>query len=171
YRACYSKKKLGIAIVLQSDPAFRLRSTERKNSMNFNNVSLGQGVSFWKKELASAASTLEFPADRRRSAPVRSNEVQSFTFPPELFHRVEALALPLTGPVDALEPDKQPGRNPIFQVLIAEQDVDSEPDSGIRKSLVWPPGTELLDIAIMVRKSGNAPSFAFRYDSDLFEPG
>ena len=222
-----------------------------KNSMNFNNVSLGQSVSFWKKELASAPSTVEFPADRRRSAPVRSNDVQSFTFPPELFQRVEALAqremvdsfdllvatfcillsrysrqddivvgaakrvsaqhrsgelfegvlvlhcdltselnfrevlhriesamqrseahaLPFSALVDALAPNKQPGRNPIFQILIAEQDVDSEQDNGIRKSLVWPPGTEQLDIAIMVRKSGNAPSFAFRYDSDLFEPG
>ena len=219
--------------------------------MNFNSVSLGQSVLFWKKELASAPRTVEFPVDRQRSTPVGSNEIHSFTFPPELFQRIEALArremvdafdvlvaafsillsrysrqddivlgatkrvsaqpgngelfegvlvlhceltneltfrellhrigsivqgseahaLPFSALVDSLEPTNQSGRNPIFQVFFAEQDVESEPGNGVHKSLLWPPGTELLNLAVMVGKGGHATSLTFRYDSELFEPG
>lgn len=219
--------------------------------MDCNNVSLGQSVSFWKKELVSAPRTVEFPVDRPRSTPVRSNEIQSFPFPAELFQRIEALArremvdsfdvmvaafsillsrysrqddivfgtakgvsalrgngelfegvlvlhcdltkelnfrellhriesamqrseaqaVPFSALVESLALNNQSGRNPIFQVLFAEQEVGSEQGNGVHQSPLWPSGTELLDLAIMVCKWGHATSLTVRYDSKLFEPG
>ncbi|MET0399317.1 MAG: non-ribosomal peptide synthase/polyketide synthase [Longimicrobiaceae bacterium] len=99
----------------------------------------------------------------------------------ELLRRVRAASLeayshaglPFEKLVEALRPARDPGRNPLFQVMFALQDRAADPGSAGGVSLELEPvdtGTSKLDLTLfLAEERGGALSAALEYATDLFD--
>ena len=85
-------------------------------------------------------------------------------------------ALPFERLVEALAPDRDPGRHPLFQALFSLQDaIDSCPDPLLLDGLVATPidvplRTSKLDLALVLVRDGARLQGVLEYATDLFTP-
>lgn len=86
--------------------------------------------------------------------------------------------LPFDKLVEALHPDRDPGRMPLFQVMFALQDL---PNRGAGDSLVFGPGLvarsmpldspgSKFDMTVYLSRSNHGLEVTWQYNTDLFEP-
>lgn len=99
----------------------------------------------------------------------------------ELLHRVREIALeayahqdlPFERLVEDLSPERELGRNPLFQVMLILQNAPRKPLelSGLTlESLVMDSGTTIFDITASLTEGPAGLLCEFEYDRDLFDP-
>ena len=98
----------------------------------------------------------------------------------ELVHRVREVALgayahqevPFEKLVQALQPERDPGRSPIYQTMV---NIDTAAARTVRlpgllvEDLPVPEDVALLDLTLIVRDRGDELVAALEYNADLFE--
>jgi amino acid adenylation domain-containing protein len=121
-------------------------------------------IGFFANTLVMRADLSDDPTFRAALGRVRTTATQAYTHQDLPFERL----------VEELQPERDPGRNPLFQVMFAFQNLPGNDDLELWPGLTISAtevdrGTAKFDVSLYLSESGHGLTATWQYNTDLFD--